>query len=79
MANRNNKPWRSRAPELTFQEVRYLKYLIDRRVPVRVRLSTNEEVAGTIEYYDHSFIRLTRQGEPNLFLFKHHIKYLCEE
>ena len=25
-----------------------------------------------------SFIRLTREGEPNLFLFKHDIKYLYE-
>jgi hypothetical protein len=39
----------------------------------------NEEVSGTIEYYDHSFIRVTRRGEPNLFLFKHDIKYLSEE
>ena len=36
-----------------------------------------EEVAGAIEYYDHSFIRLTRDGEPNLFIFKHDIKYIA--
>ena len=35
-----------------------------------------EEVAGIIEYYDQSFIRLTRKGEPNLFIFKHDIKYI---
>ena len=70
---------KSRAPEQTFEEVRYLKYLIDHGVPVRVKLRDNEEVAGTIEYYDHSFIRLTRDGGPNLFIFKHEIKYLYEE
>ena len=37
------------------------------------------EVAGVIEYYDQSFIRLTRDGEPNLFIFKHEIKYIQEE
>ena len=37
------------------------------------------EVAGVIEYYDHRFIRLTRDGEPNLFIFKHDIKYIQEE
>jgi len=47
-------------------------------VPVRVRLSNNEEVAGIVEYYDASFIRITRQGAPNLFIFKHDIKYLIE-
>jgi host factor-I protein len=70
---------KARAPEQTFEEVRYLRYLIENEVPVRVRLMNNEEVSGTIEYYDHSFIRITRHGEPNLFLFKHDIKYLCEE
>ena len=38
-----------------------------------------QEVAGIIEYYDQSFIRLTRRGEPNLFIFKHDIKYILEE
>jgi host factor-I protein len=58
--------------------VKYLKRLIDDRVPVRVRLSDNQEVDGIIEFYDTNFIRLTRDGEPNLFLFKHDIKYLYE-
>jgi sRNA-binding regulator protein Hfq len=43
-----------------------------------VRLRNNEEVDGTIEYYDHSFIRLTRVGVANLFIFKRDIKYLYE-
>jgi sRNA-binding regulator protein Hfq len=71
-------PRDSRAPEQTFEEVRYIKQLIDGAVPVRVRLRNNEEVSGTIEYYDHSFIRLTRTGAPNLFIYKHDIKYLHE-
>jgi len=70
---------KSRAPEQTFEEVRYLKYLIDNEVPVRVKLRDNTEVTGSIEYYDYTFIRLTRQTEPNLFIYKHDIKYLYEE
>jgi host factor-I protein len=70
---------KSRAPEQTFEEVRYLKRLIENEIPVRVKLRDNSEVAGTIEYYDSSFIRLTRQNEPNLFVFKHEIKYIYEE
>ena len=46
---------------------------------MRVKLTGGEEVTGTIEYYDQSFIRLTRKGEPNLFVFKHDIQYLQEE
>jgi host factor-I protein len=53
--------------------------LIEQGTPVRVKLADGEEVVGTIEYYDQSFIRLTREGEPNLFIFKHEIKYLQEE
>lgn len=68
----------SKAPEQTFEEVRYLKRLIEDRVPVRVRLSDNQEVDGIIEFYDSNFIRLTREGQPNLFLYKHDIKYLYE-
>jgi host factor-I protein len=43
-----------------------------------VRLSDNEVVEGIVEYYDQRFIRITRTGEPNLFIFKHDIKYLYE-
>jgi len=68
----------AKAPDHTFAEVRYLQRLIDDQVPVRVRLSDNQEVEGLIEFYDARFIRLTRQGEPNLFLFKQDLKYLYE-
>ena len=68
----------ARAPEQTFEEARYLKQLIENSTVVRVKMADGEEVSGTIEYYDQSFIRLTRKGEPNLFIFKHDIKYLYE-
>ncbi|MGD0046130.1 MAG: RNA chaperone Hfq [Bryobacteraceae bacterium] len=60
------------------EEVKYLKQLIENATPVRVKLAGGEEVTGVIEYYDHSFIRITRQGEPNLFIFKHDINYVVE-
>lgn len=74
MASKSSK----KAPEQTFEEVKYLRYLIDHAVPVCVRLSDNEEVCGTIEFFDTNLIRLTRKGAPNLFLYKHDIKYLYE-
>ena len=69
----------ARAPEQTFEEAKYLKRLIENATPIRVKMEDGEEVLGIIEYYDQSFIRLTRQGEPNLFIFKHDIKYIQEE
>ena len=70
---------KSRAPEQTFEEAKYLKQLIEKATPVRVKMADGEEVVGVVEYYDQSFIRLTRDGAPNLFIFKHDIKYLQEE
>ena len=70
---------KQRAPEQTFEEVKYLKRLIELQARVRIRLSDNTEVAGIVEYYDSRFIRITRSDGPNLFIFKHDIKYLAEE
>jgi sRNA-binding regulator protein Hfq len=68
----------TKAPEHTFEEAKYLKRLIEQQTTVRVKLSNNEEVTGIVEYYDASFIRITRHNEPNLFIFKHDIKYIQE-
>jgi sRNA-binding regulator protein Hfq len=64
--------------EQTFEEVKYLKHLIEERIPICVKLTGDEEVFGMLEYYDQRFLRLTRAGAPNLFIFKHDIKYLYE-
>jgi RNA chaperone Hfq len=69
---------KTRAPEQTQEERRYLKGLVDRRIPVRIRLTDDEEVEGTIEFFDEYFIRLTRPRGSNLFIYKHDIKYLME-
>jgi len=69
---------KSKAPEQTFEEVKYLRYLIEHEIPVCIRLSNNDEVQGLVEFFDASFIRITRHNAPNLFLFKHDIKYLYE-
>jgi sRNA-binding regulator protein Hfq len=68
----------ARPAEQTLEEIRYLKHLIEKKIPVRVKLSDNEVVEGVVEYYDQRFIRITRTGAPNLFIFKHDIKYLYE-
>lgn len=69
---------KTKAPDQTFEEVKYLRELIERQTPVVVRLLDGEEVTGRVEFFDAHFIRLTRDGLPNLFLFKHEIKYLWE-
>lgn len=68
-----------KAPEQTHEEAKYLRHLIDSRVRVRIRLESDEEHTGFIEFYDESFIRLTRERAPNLFIYKHDIKYIYED
>ena len=70
---------KTKAPEQTFDETKFLKQLVESKVPVTIRLGDNEEVSGVIEFYDANLIRVTREGAPNLFVYKHDIKYLFEE
>lgn len=69
----------TKAPEQTFEEPRYLRALIEQQSPVQIRLADNSVVRGVLEYYDAAFIRLTRAGQPSLFLYKDQIKYIAEE
>lgn len=69
----------TKAPEQTLEEPRYLRGLIDQQTRVQIKLTDNKVVRGVLEYYDTAFIRLTRQGEPNLFIYKDQIKYMAEE
>jgi len=78
MPENHQKKAKSKPPEQTFEEANYLRRLIELEVPVMVKLENNEEVAGVIEFYDAGFIRLTRSDGPNLFIYKHQIKYLQE-
>jgi len=73
------KPKRKAAPpDSTNQEVAYLKSLTEKQQPVTIKLVDGETVRGWIEYYDRNMLRLTREGLPNLFIFKHQIAYLEE-
>lgn len=65
-------------PGETGQEALYLRSLSDRQVPVHVKLQDGETVSGWIEYFDDRMIRLTREGKPNLFIYKHQIKTITE-
>lgn len=60
-------------------EASYLKGLGERQAPVTVKLMGGETVKGWVEYYDQDMIRLTRDGQPNLFIYKHDILYIAEE
>ena len=71
---------RSKAPPPgdTGQEALYLRSLSDRQVVVAVKLRDGETVRGWIEYFDDAMLRLTREGHPNLFIYKHQIRSVTE-
>jgi host factor-I protein len=43
-----------------------------------VKLRGGEIVRGWIEYFDDGMLRLTREGKPNLFIYKHQIETITE-
>jgi host factor-I protein len=60
------------------QEALYLRFLSEKQVPVTVKLRDGEMVSGWIEYYDDRMIRLTREDQPNLFIYKEQIRTISE-
>jgi host factor-I protein len=66
-------------PDETSEEAAYLKWLGEKQKPVCIKLADGEVVRGWIEYYDRNMVRLTRETEPNLFIFKHEIMYIMED
>jgi host factor-I protein len=56
----------------------YLRSLSDRQVNVAIKLRDGETVRGWIEYFDEGMLRLTREGKPNLFIYKHQISTITE-
>jgi host factor-I protein len=73
------KRGRTPPPEETFEEASFLKALGEKQRPVSVKLMDGQTVSGWIEYYDKHMVRLTREGAPNLFIFKHEIMYIAED
>jgi host factor-I protein len=79
-ANSNaGKRGRTPPPEDTFEEANFLKSLGEKQRPVSLKLMDGQTVRGWIEYYDKNMVRLTREGAPNLFIFKHEIMYIAED
>ena len=70
---------RTPPPEDTFEEAAFLTALGEKQKAVSVKLMDGQIVHGWIEYYDKNMVRLTREGAPNLFIFKHEIMYIAED
>jgi host factor-I protein len=66
-------------PELTHAENFYWVKQMQARTQMAIVLDNGETLRGTVEWYDRDCIKLTRQGSPNLLVFKRVIKYAYKD
>ena len=76
--SQNRRRSKTPPPGETGQESLYLRSLSDRQVIVTIKLRDGETVRGWIEYFDDAMLRLTREGQPNLFIYKNQIRTISE-
>src|ERR1700744_4366700 len=74
----NRRRSKTPPPGETGQEALYLRSLSDRLVIVTIKLRDGETVRGWIEYFDDAMLRLTRENQPNLFIYKNQIGTISE-
>jgi host factor-I protein len=80
VANNNGARRKHKAPPGdTGQEALYLRSLSERQAMVMIKLRDGETIRGWIEYFDERMIRLTRDGHPNLFIYKTQILTITEQ
>ena len=78
----NNGPAPSKKPappEVTHAENFYWVKQMQCHTPMAIVLDNGEVLRGTVEWYDRDCIKLTRQGSPNLLVFKRVIKYVYKD
>ncbi len=66
-------------PEQTNAEEFYYLKQMAARTPMVVVLRGGEELRGWIEWYDKNSLKLNRNREPNLMIFKQDIRYMFKE
>ena len=78
----NNGPAPSKKPappEMTHAENFYWVKQMQARTPMALVLDNGEVLRGTVEGYDRDCLKLTRQGSPNLLIFRRVIKYVYKD
>lgn len=66
-------------PEVTHAENFYWVKQMQTRTQMIIVLEDGETLKGVIEWYDRDCIKLTREGEPNLMVFKRYIRYVYKD
>jgi host factor-I protein len=78
-SERSNGARKTAPPDQTNAENFYYQKQMQSKTPMVIVLSDGEEIHGTIEWYDRTCIKVSRDGSPNLMIYKPSIKYLYKE
>ena len=70
---------KSAPPEQTNAENFYYQKQMQSKTPMVIVLGDGEEIRGMIEWYDKSCIKVNRNGQSNLLVYKPAIKYMYKE
>jgi host factor-I protein len=66
-------------PDQTNAENFYYVKQMQSKTQMVITLKDGEVIKGVIEWYDRSCLKLNREGDPNLLLYKHNIKYMFKD
>ena len=73
----NNK--KSSPNDQTNAENFYYVKQMQNKTPMVVVLDDGQQLRGIIEWYDRNCIKVNRETEPNLLVFKHCIRFMYKE
>jgi sRNA-binding regulator protein Hfq len=66
-------------PEQTNAENFYYQKQMQSKTPMVIVLRDGEEIHGMIEWYDKTCLKVTRNSQSNLLIYKPAIKYMFKE
>ena len=75
-ANRKESTKKTAPPEQTNAENFYYLKQMQGKTPMTIVLKDGEILTGVIEWYDKTCLKVNREGEPNLLIYKSNIKYM---
>ena len=73
---RKDVPKKVTPPEQTNAENFYYLKQMQSKTPMTIVLKDGETLKGVIEWYDKCCLKVNRDGEPNLLVYKSNIKYM---
>ena len=78
MTVRSQKKKPSPQEQTNAESFYYLKQM-QNRTPMVILLQDGQQLRGIIEWYDKNCIKVNREAEPNLLVYKHCIRYMYKE